>query len=250
MSTRPWAAVKRLGPGLGRDYVVGDIHGEFELLRQALDALHFNPKVDRLFSVGDLVDRGPYSSMALELLQEPWVHAVRGNHEQMLLDIHAGPQVDQAALDWNVERNGMGWWLEEPPARQQRMLQLLQELPLAIEVETPQGLVALIHAEVPPAQSWPQFAEKLCAGELEACTSALWGRNREQADDCTGVPGLFRLFVGHVIHPEPTLRGNIVYTDTGAYRHRIPALKGRHLSMLPLSGELSQGVRVPALLES
>ena len=41
----------------GRDLAVGDIHGHFQRLQQCLDAVGFDPAVDRLFSVGDLVDR-------------------------------------------------------------------------------------------------------------------------------------------------------------------------------------------------
>ncbi|WP_183132684.1 metallophosphoesterase, partial [Pseudomonas amygdali] len=44
---------------VGRDFAVGDIHGHFTRLQVALDVAGFNPAVDRLFSVGDLVDRGP-----------------------------------------------------------------------------------------------------------------------------------------------------------------------------------------------
>ena len=49
----------------GRDFVVGDIHGCFDLLQQALDEAAFNPDRDRLFSVGDLIDRGPQSPQVL-----------------------------------------------------------------------------------------------------------------------------------------------------------------------------------------
>lgn len=40
-------------------YVVGDIHGSFSKLEQALGKLEFSPELgDHLLSVGDLVDRG------------------------------------------------------------------------------------------------------------------------------------------------------------------------------------------------
>ena len=56
----------------GRDLAVGDIHGHFERLQECLEAVEFDPAVDRLFSVGDLVDRGPASPQALEWLAKPW----------------------------------------------------------------------------------------------------------------------------------------------------------------------------------
>lgn len=51
----------------GQDYVVGDIHGCYELLMTRLDAMKFDRKHDRLFSVGDLVDRGRDSFKCLKL---------------------------------------------------------------------------------------------------------------------------------------------------------------------------------------
>lgn len=49
----------------GRDFVVGDVHGMVEMLCKEMDSIRFNPAKDRLFSVGDLVDRGPQSKDAL-----------------------------------------------------------------------------------------------------------------------------------------------------------------------------------------
>ncbi|MGB0713157.1 MAG: metallophosphoesterase, partial [Gammaproteobacteria bacterium] len=48
---------------VGRDLIVGDIHGEFIALKDRLDELEFVPGRDRLFSVGDLIDRGPNSDV-------------------------------------------------------------------------------------------------------------------------------------------------------------------------------------------
>ena len=62
----------------GRDFAVGDVHGHFSRLQEGLDRLGFDPARDRLFSVGDLVDRGPENEAALEWLAQPWFHAVQG----------------------------------------------------------------------------------------------------------------------------------------------------------------------------
>ena len=68
----------------GRDFVIGDLHGCLPLLTRLLDHVQFDPTLDRLFSTGDLIDRGPDSAGCLELLKENWFHAVVGNHELML----------------------------------------------------------------------------------------------------------------------------------------------------------------------
>ena len=42
----------------GRDFVVGDLHGTIHLLQVLLEQVKFDPADDRLFSGGDLIDRG------------------------------------------------------------------------------------------------------------------------------------------------------------------------------------------------
>ena len=71
--------IKRFSKNLvGRDFVVGDIHGAFTKLKQALEKIEFNTEVDRLFCVGDLVDRGGENEQATDWLFKPWFHTVRG----------------------------------------------------------------------------------------------------------------------------------------------------------------------------
>ena len=70
----------------GDDYVIGDVHGCFTLLAKKLSEIGFNQNKDRLFSVGDLVDRGAESQQVLEWLNKPWFYSVLGNHEQMAID--------------------------------------------------------------------------------------------------------------------------------------------------------------------
>ena len=70
---------------VGSDYVVGDIHGHVTQLLSSLEDINFNKESDRLICVGDLIDRGPESIEAIELLDEPWFYAVMGNHEYLML---------------------------------------------------------------------------------------------------------------------------------------------------------------------
>jgi len=100
--------VKRLPKNvLGRDFVIGDIHGRFQLVDQALLAVDFDRERDRLFSVGDLVDRGPEPLRALEFLAQPWFHAVRGNHEDMFLHLYRRGTPPEMTVVRGVMDNGM-----------------------------------------------------------------------------------------------------------------------------------------------
>lgn len=95
----------------GRDFVVGDLHGCLDLLQAQLERVGFDTGCGRLFSVGDLVDRGPDSMGCLRLLREPWFHAVRGNHEDMLLDYAYGRKASTCLL--RLDHREVIAWLRE-----------------------------------------------------------------------------------------------------------------------------------------
>ena len=74
----------------GRDLVVAGVHGHFATLRRALAELEVNEH-DRVYSLGNLVDGGPRSFDALDWIAGPdpstrFHAALRGNHEQMMLE--------------------------------------------------------------------------------------------------------------------------------------------------------------------
>jgi serine/threonine protein phosphatase 1 len=71
----------------GRDFIVGDLHGCVGYLDTLMRHVGFNESTDRLFSVGDLVDRGPNSVGAIGLLEMPWFYPVMGNHDAMLMAV-------------------------------------------------------------------------------------------------------------------------------------------------------------------
>jgi len=73
-------------------YLVGDIQGCFQPLRRLLDKVHFDPTCDHLWSVGDLVNRGPNSLETLRLLKSFGDHfrTVLGNHDLHFLAIAHG----------------------------------------------------------------------------------------------------------------------------------------------------------------
>ena len=54
----------------GRDFVIGDVHGEYDTLEAMLAELEFHPGRDRLFALGDLIDRGPRSADTLEWMEQ------------------------------------------------------------------------------------------------------------------------------------------------------------------------------------
>ncbi|MCU1758736.1 metallophosphoesterase [Pseudomonas sp. 14P_8.1_Bac3] len=202
----------------GRDFAVGDIHGHFTRLQAALDAIGFDPAVDRLFSVGDLVDRGPESIDVDEwILRKPWFHAVRGNHEQMTIDSHtAGRASDQCGMHFI---NGGAWFYGLSSVEQDCYASILEDLPLVIEVETTQGLIGIVHADVPRG-SWEEMLKALGGPVAEAeHTAAMlqWSRKRITDENHGGVTGVRAVIVGHTPLRQPAVLGNVYHIDTAGW---------------------------------
>ena len=198
---------------VGRDFVVGDVHGMFDRVDQALTAVEFDPARDRLFCVGDLIDRGPQSAEVVKFLKRPYVHAVCGNHEDGLLQLHAGSKQPDDEM-WLV---GAEWWRDLSVSKRRTVVARLRRLPLVIEVTTPRGNVAFLHADVPGGLTWPVFVSALKRDPDTVRQTVLWGRRRIERADTSGVEGIGRVFVGHTPQWGGLRRyGNVYAIDTGA----------------------------------
>lgn len=197
----------------GRDIAVADVHGHFKKLQKALDAIGFDPKVDRLFIAGDLVDRGPDCLDALDWLKR--AHCVRGNHDNYVVQYIKGD-----SGKWISEG---GVWFE-PLSEQQKRLWLwhFYRLPLAIEVKTSRGTVGIIHADcVMP--HWPDLMAELDGYEDLDCkrkklirNCCMWSRGRFELNDTTWVTGIRAVVVGHNPTNLPVVIANVHHIDTTA----------------------------------
>ncbi|WP_397448704.1 metallophosphoesterase [Pseudomonas sp. NA-150] len=229
----------------GRDFAVGDIHGHFTRLRATLEEVDFDRKVDRLFSVGDLVDRGPESRRSLDWLSRPWFFAVQGNHEALAIQ-----HVQHQNLDYQMYKaSGGSWFLKLGPNEQQRFAARFARMPIAMEVDTAGGLVGLVHADC-PAPGWEHLRETL-RGHLpglealeETCQ---WSRERLQTKDSSGIADLRALIVGHSPLRSPAQLGNVFHIDTGGWRSDGTG----HFTLVNLSTleVLAPGVPAPGEVE-
>lgn len=80
-----------------RRIVIGDVHGHYDTLMLLLDAIAPN-RDDRVYFLGDLIDRGPQSAQVVEFVKQNAYHCLLGNHEQMLLDILGHGEIHGPAL--------------------------------------------------------------------------------------------------------------------------------------------------------
>ena len=175
----------------GRDFVVGDIHGYFNALSDLLHQAGFDEGRDRLFSVGDLIDRGPESAHAIDWLESGRITlASMGNHEEMMLralgspveddaDVYAALSVDEAFGLWYM--NGGKWWEDEgrEPGSARRWTDALSALPYAYTIATPHGGVGVVHS-CPMWSDWDRFLFAMERGPQGARTRAVWTRERSR----------------------------------------------------------------------
>lgn len=112
----------------GEDIVIGDVHGNAPLLEKLIkENLLANPD-NRLFIVGDLVDRGVDSPGVVKLINDineqrkknglpPQIYVTRGNHEEMYLAAREElrDQNNHSKEEYkNFLKNG-GKWIQKPP---------------------------------------------------------------------------------------------------------------------------------------
>jgi serine/threonine protein phosphatase 1 len=200
----------------GIDYVVGDLHGCFKDLDQELNRVNFDKTVDRLFSVGDLADRGFENMECLSLINQPWFYPVRGNHEDMLIDSVVDKCVKMTRL-WFI--NGGSWSANEKMEDLEYFgNKIIEELPLTISLITSKGKVGISHAQ-PPCIDWDRV-ENDQLNEHEKQT-ALWARSLisfESEDDfdwdCKNVDLTIH---GHTPVKKVCRVGNAVFIDTGSF---------------------------------
>jgi bis(5'-nucleosyl)-tetraphosphatase (symmetrical) len=122
-------------------YFVGDVQGCYAELSLLLNRVDFNPSRDELWSVGDLIARGPDSLATLRFFHSLGAAAkvVLGNHDLHLMAVQAGlkrphPQDKLAELLAADDLPVLIHWLRQQP--------LMREMP--------QHRLIMTHAGVPP----------------------------------------------------------------------------------------------------
>lgn len=71
---------------MGKSYVISDIHGQYDMLMDVLKKIQLKD-TDRLYILGDVLDRGPHPiKTMMRLMEMPNCIFVSGNHESMALE--------------------------------------------------------------------------------------------------------------------------------------------------------------------
>lgn len=169
-------------------YAIGDIQGCYDSLRRLLDRCAFDPVPDRLWLVGDLVNRGPKSLETLRLIKSLGDSAltVLGNHDLYLL------MVAEGGAKFRGKDDTIQSVLDAPDAAE--LLDWLRHQPLCHT----EGQFCLVHAGLLP--QWTAARARELAREVETVIQGadyhefimnLWGSEPAGwSDDLQGWPRL------------------------------------------------------------
>lgn len=168
-------------------YAIGDIQGCFGSFRRLLDLIRFDPARDRLWLVGDLVNRGPHSLETMRYVKGLGAAAITvlGNHDLHLVMLAEGfsKRRNDDTLDAILaapDREALLAWLRQRPM---------------MHVEDG---YTLVHAGLLP--QWTVARARELAGEVEAALRGegyrdflahMWGSEPPAwREDLTGWPRL------------------------------------------------------------
>lgn len=203
-------------------YAIGDIQGCYDEFCRLLERIRFDGDQDRLWLVGDLVNRGPHSIEVLRFVKGLGDHAVcvLGNHDLHLLAVATG-------LASNTRKESLEDVLIA--SDREEILDWLRHRPL-MHRDSHLGY-SLLHAGLPPQWDIPFALAR--AGEVEAVLrgpdyqsflAAMYGNRPHRWSD--GLNGMDRLrFITNCLtrlrYCDP--RGTLSLKDKGAPGSQKPA---------------------------
>ena len=207
-----------------RRIVIGDVHGHYDGLMLLLEALA--PRSDdRVYFLGDLIDRGPKSAQVLDFVQHSPYQTLLGNHEQLMLDALSGESVDIRAWQSWLYSGGDATVASyrDTGMMPYKHLEWLRSLPTYLDL----GDIWLVHAGVHPTMPFAlQSIEQLCWIRKEFHTIS-----KPYFPNKLIITGHTITFTFEGVRPGELVRGQgWLDIDTGAYHPKSGWLTGLDFS--------------------
>jgi serine/threonine protein phosphatase 1 len=141
-----------------RRIIIGDVHGHYDTLISLLDAIA--PKSDdRIYFLGDLIDRGPQSAQVVDFVYKNKYPCLLGNHEQMLLDAVGNGQISSNLLQAWLYSGGYATLVSYNNNIPQEHIDWMKKLPIYLDL----GDIWLVHAGLHPQMPLDtQSSEQFC----------------------------------------------------------------------------------------
>ena len=194
-----------------RRIIIGDVHGHYDPLMALLDAVSPQGE-DRVYFLGDLIDRGPKSVEVVNFVMRSNFQCLRGNHEEMLLDVVGDGQVSVELYQGWLYSGGHATVASYNNKIPQEHIDWMKSLPTYLDL----GDIWLVHAGVNPKLPLEQqTSEQFCWIRDEFhCISEPYFKDK------LIITGHTITFTFPGVHPGQIAAGpGWLGIETGAYHH-------------------------------
>lgn len=215
-----------------RRIIIGDVHGHYNGLMTLLEAIAPGSE-DRVYFLGDLIDRGPESSKVVEFVIANSYTCLLGNHEQLLLDSFLNGKTQAQVLQVWLYSGGHATVASYAESRiSSDHLDWMRTLPTHLDL----GDIWLVHAGVHPKMPIAeQTSDQFCWIRDEFHCIA-----KPYFPDKLIITGHTITFTLPKVEPGKIARGQgWLDIDTGAYHRRSGWLTG-----LDITNEIVHQVNV------
>ncbi len=210
-----------------RILVMGDIHGKYKKLSSVFNKLNFNADEDFLILLGDYIDRGEENlhclQWAMKISELKNVIALRGNHEQMMLESFPEGKFEPTfwlANGGDKTKKELDAWCKYQPEFLQEALNFIKNLPLYYRMFIGKQEYIFCHAGLKPGALLEQ----------QTAESLLWIRDAFYYN----YTGTAEVVVGHT--PTPYL-GKM----PGSARDYLPVRMANKITLLDTGSFLPKG---------
>lgn len=168
-------------------YLIADIHGEYDLFIKLLAKINFNPAEDKLYILGDVVDRGKDPIKTLQYIydNQDSIILLKGNHEQMMIDTIVNG--NYYLWFYNGGRITYDEYINLSEEQQDKLFNYINNLPCIQQIEVNNKKYILAHAGVEVGHNGQIL-------EMQDQDFLLWAReeffnNTEIVNDVTVIVG-------------------------------------------------------------
>lgn len=236
----------------GRDFVLADLNGQYDLLGEKMASVNFDIITDRIITTGNISNRGKDGYKCLNLIRQPWFYSVRGDAEHMggiwfgrffesmqKQDTTAAEEalgrLRLLGLHWLADIATRTTQSEVSPDEMNDLIGLVSlslRLPYAMEVETEKELYGFVPSDFPShngeVNDWASLAHHLTINKepqpwvIESLLSRHFTYDYVTGKDAASkvpvaVNGVFLLFSGNTICERQPMRiENRVFINSGS----------------------------------
>jgi diadenosine tetraphosphatase ApaH/serine/threonine PP2A family protein phosphatase len=196
---------------------IGDIHGCADELKELLEKINIQ-KYDKIYSVGDIINKGPKSEETVQLLIRNNIKSVLGNHELFVFYVESHRSGQKTPFKLKKKH------LELYDSLSESSIEYIKNLPLYIRI--PEINTLVLHGGIMPYKKINEHSayEMTSVRIVDPITKEFIKRDKDGLPWYYYYSGKERIIYGHTAAVSIKYRKNTVGIDTGClYGEKLSA---------------------------